>query len=412
MTDRPSVLVIGAGIVGIACGIHLIERGAEVTLVDPEPPGSLTSSGNAGGLASTEVMPIGAPGVIKRIPGWLLDPLGPLSLRWRHLPSMLPWLMHFHRASVRQEVERISKGLSSLLGRSMRDTHELVHRARLQNLITERGAITVYENEKSRQLDALEWQIKRERGIIVEALDAASIKQMEPALHNVSCGYFTPQWCNTTSPIRLAESLASFLHSMGAKFVRGRVDAFQEDDPLRPVVLDCSVSSWDKVIVAAGVWSAELCRLLNESVLLESERGYNTTLSDPGINLNRQIIFGDRKFVATEIEEGLRIGGAAEFAGIHAPPDYRRSERLLEIAKTYLPDLNISDGKSWMGHRPSTPDSLPVISKSIRHPELYYAFGHGHIGLTTAATTGHLIAQLAMGEKPDIDLSPYSIGRF
>ncbi len=412
MTDRPSVLVIGAGIVGIACGIHLIERGAAVTLIDPEPPGSLTSSGNAGGLASTEVMPIGAPGAIKRIPGWLLDPLGPLSLRWRHLPSMLPWLVHFHRASTRQEVERISKSLSTLLGRSMQDMRELVYRARLQNLITERGAITVYESEKSRQLDALEWRIKRERGITVEALDAVSIKQMEPALHNVSCGYFTPQWCNTTSPGRLAGSLASFLHSMGAKFVRARVEAFHEGDPMRPVVLDNTVNRWDKVVVAAGVWSAELCRLLNESVLLESERGYNTTLPAPGISLNRQIIFGDRKFVVTEIEEGLRIGGAAEFAGVHAPPDFRRSERLLEIAKTYLPDLNISDGKSWMGHRPSTPDSLPVISRSIRHPELYYAFGHGHIGLTTAATTGHLIAQLAMGEQPDIDLSPYSIGRF
>ncbi|MGI9318509.1 MAG: NAD(P)/FAD-dependent oxidoreductase [bacterium] len=412
MADRPRVLVIGAGIVGIACGFHLRLRGANVTLVDPEPPGSMTSSGNAGGLASTEVMPAGAPGTIWRIPGWLFDPLGPLSLRWRHIPAMLPWLQRFLRASERSEVERISKCLSTLLQPSMQDTKQLLGQAGLQSMITERGSITVYESEKGRQQDKLEWQTKQARGIVLEKLNTAEIKRMEPALHNVSCGYFTPQWGNATDPLKLCQALASHLQSMGVKIIRDRVNGFRAGDPLQPVLQHTTIAGWDNVVLAAGVWSASLCHQLGETVILESERGYNTTLPDPGISLHRQVIFAERKFVASHVTDGLRIGGAAEFAGIDAPPNYQRSERLIEIAKKYLPDLNSANGSHWMGQRSTTPDSLPVIGASTRNPGLCFAFGHGHIGLTTAATTGQLVAQLVFAETPDIDLSPFSIDRF
>ena len=154
------------------------------------------------------------------------------------------------------------------------------------------------------------------------------------------------------------------------------------------------------------------CHQAGDRVLLESERGYNTTLPNPGVTLNRQVIFGEEKFVITNIGQGLRIGGAAEFAGLNTPPNFRRSERLVEVARRYLPELNDQNGTQWMGHRPTTPDSIPVIGTSPKVSNLHYAFGHGHYGLTMAPTTGKAIASLVLNEIPDVDLSPFGISRF
>jgi len=412
VTRRSTALVAGAGIIGIACAIELQKRGFQVTLVDPQPPGSQTSMGNAGGFGFTEVMPIGGPGVLWRLPGWLLDPLGPLSLRWSHLPAMLPWLWRFHRASSDHQVERISNALSALLQRSIEDTHNLVAETGLQYLLTANGAITVYETEQSRSKDDLEWKIKKQCGVQVEPIDAVQIRQMEPALSNVSCGYYTPEWENTTDPFKLAQQLAAAFVQRGGDILRNKVVGFKPGALPQPVFATDITGKWDKVIISAGIWSAKLCRQLGEAVTMESERGYNTTLPSPDLTLNRQIIFGDRKFVATQMDSGIRIGGAAEFAGIDAPANYQRSDRLMQIARHYLPSLNTEGGTAWMGHRPSTPDSLPVISASTKHHGLYYAFGHGHLGLTTAATTGLLISQLACGETPGVDMGPYAIARF
>jgi len=412
VSDRPTALVAGAGIIGVACGIALQKRGFNVTIVDPEPPGSQTSMGNAGGLGYTEVMPIGGPGVLWRVPGWLLDPLGPLSLRWNHLPAMLPWLWRFHRASSSKEVLRISAALAELLRRSIKDTGDMVTDAGLQHLVTANGAITVYESFQSRAKDDLEWEIKKQHGIAVEPIDAAQIQKMEPALSNVDCGYYTPEWGNTTDPFKLCTKLADHFCKTGGTILRQRIIGFEPAPSMRPIFDSGIPKGWDKIVIAAGVWSEKLCRGLGESVCMQSERGYNTTLPAPGFSLNQQIIFGDRKFVATQLDGGIRIGGAAEFAGISAPANFKRSEKLVQIAKHYLPTLNTEGGTPWMGHRPSTPDSLPVISASMEHENLFYAFGHGHLGLTTAATTAILVGQLVAGETPGINMAPFSIERF
>jgi D-amino-acid dehydrogenase len=170
--------------------------------------------------------------------------------------------------------------------------------------------------------------------------------------------------------------------------------------------------SADCAVVAAGAWSGALARLLGDRVLLESERGYNTTLPSPGVTLEREVIFAERKFVATPLSIGLRIGGAAEFGGLDAEANFKRSEALVTLASRYFPNLSRDNGIAWAGHRPATPDSLPVIGPSPRSANIFYAFGHGHLGLTQAATTGKLIADLVAGRAPPIDLAPYSISRF
>ena len=170
--------------------------------------------------------------------------------------------------------------------------------------------------------------------------------------------------------------------------------------------------AFDHLIVAAGAWSGRLARSVGDRAVIESERGYNATLPSPGVHLSREVIFAERQFVATPLAIGLRIGGAAEFAGLEAKPNWRRSDALLTLARRYLPGLETGGAQRWMGQRPTTPDSLPVISRSPKHPNVIYAFGHGHLGLTLGATTGRLVADLVASRTPPLDLSPFSIARF
>ena len=407
------VLVAGAGIVGICCAIELIERGFRVTLCDPEPPGSQTSYGNAAAFAATEVVPLGSPDTWRRAPGWLLDPRGPLAIRWRHLPAFAPWLWRFVRCGRRGEVERISRALSGLLAPSIAATRALLGRAGLERMFTANGALTVYRGETGPARHALEWEIKRARGVECRFLDGKAVRDMEPALRNVACGVFAPQCCGATNPYKLAAALADYFQSLGGGVRRATVrDFLHADERPRAAVVDGETVAFDRLVICAGVWSKRLCEMLGDAVLLESERGYNTTLPNPGVELKRLVFFGDHGFVATPLDEGLRIGGAVEFAGLKAPPNYERSARLIEIAQRYLPALDARGGKQWMGHRPSTPDSLPVIGRATAFENVLYAFGHGHLGLTLAAITARLIGELARDGAASIDLGPFDVARF
>jgi D-amino-acid dehydrogenase len=414
--DRGHVVVIGAGIIGICCALFLRRRGFAVTVVDPEAPCSQTSSGNAGGFGVAEVMPMSAPGLLWRVPGWLFDPLGPLAVRWRYLPQLLPWLVRFIGSGGAANIEPRARALAALMAPTFDDFMPLLQAAGVADSVIPAGALTVYHDRAGYRADALEWQTKKACGIRCEELDAADVHDLEPDLSpDVRFGVFTPDWRHTLDPHRLATALVDLLEREGGNVQRGRATSVESNHGGTHSVLvqNGSTLQGDRLVVAAGAWSKPFVRQLdNLSVALESERGYNTTLPAPGVQLRREVIFAERKFVATPMEMGLRIGGAAEFAGLTAPPNYKRCTALLNLAKAYFPALCTEGGSQWMGHRPSTPDSLPVISRSPRHANVFYAFGHGHLGLTQAATTGRLIAELAGGDTPSIDIEPFSVTRF
>ena len=304
--------------------------------------------------------------------------------------------------------------LQNLLEPTMPITRILLKKANLAHMITTRGALTVYKNKSGPVKNSLEWNIKQARGVACEFVDAAKIKTMEPALENISCGVFTPEWCNIINPYQLTLGLANYLSTLGGKIYREQIDSIKVKDQraISATTSSGKCITFDNFFICAGIWSKSLCQSIGERVIIESERGYNTTLPNPGFELSRQIIFGDHKLVMTSINEGLRIGGAAEFAGIDAVPNYTRSTRLLELAMRYIPDLNTEGETQWMGHRPSTPDSMPVISKSGKLTNVFHAFGHGHLGLTMAAVTAKLIGQLAVNETPSINIDPFDIKRF
>jgi D-amino-acid dehydrogenase len=403
-------VIVGAGIIGLATAYHLQQQGVAVTVVDRDPAGDKASFGNAGGIAVTEVAPASVPGLAWKVPGWLLDPLGPLAVRPAHALRLLPWLWRFAKAGSPGEVTRIATALAALNSRVLDDLLPMLARTGLSGELHRKGALTVYENQGAFKKDAAEWALKRAHGIEVHPLSGAEARALEPALGPaVACGVFTPQWSHVSDPRRLVDALRAWLQQQGVTMTQGEVTKVSGT---AVTLHDGRTIAAEAVVVAAGAWSGKLAAQLGDRVSLESERGYNTTIPEPGVTLGREVIFAERKFVATPMSCGLRIGGAAEFGGLDAAADYRRSRALVKLASLYLPDLRAEGGTAWAGHRPTTPDSLPVIGPSPRDPRVFYAFGHGHLGLTQAATTGRLVAGLVAGRSGPIDMAPYGITRF
>src|SRR5882757_8641668 len=280
------VAVVGAGIVGLSVAYHLLHSGARVTLIDRDPEGDKCSFGNAGGIAVTEVVPASAPGVVWRVPGWMLDPLGPLAVRPAHAPKLIPWLIRFARVSSQKEVDRISHALAAINLRVYDDLLPMLAATGQLADLHRKGALTVYETEEGYRQDAAEWACKRSRGIVVEDVTATEARHLEPALGpRVQRAVFTPQWSHVSDPKILVTGLRNFLLSRGVLISQGEVIkvAPGSASAVSLELANGSHVSADCVVVAAGAWSGTLARQLGDRVLLESERGYNSTLPHPGI---------------------------------------------------------------------------------------------------------------------------------
>lgn len=404
------VVIVGTGIVGLSTARALLSEGHAVTLVDRDPSGDKASFGNAGGLGVTEIVPASVPGLIWKVPGWLIDPLGPLSLRPRHLPQLMPWLLRFVKSGSRQEALRLTSALAALTATVYDDYLPMLKELGLSHELHRVGALWVYETEAGFAADAADRARRRSHGLIFEEMDGDEARRLEPALGKIVVGAaLTPQWSHFSDPKRVVDRLREHVASRGATIVQGEAVAISGT---ALELSDGKSLSFDRLVIAAGAWSARLAATIGDRVLLESERGYNITIPNPGVSLTREVIFAERKFVATPMEMGLRIGGAAEFAGLEAPANYARSDALAALAGPYLPDLKTEGGTRWMGHRPTTPDSLPVIGASLHRPDVIHAYGHSHIGLTLGPTTGRLVADLIAGRTTPIDLAPFSASRF
>jgi D-amino-acid dehydrogenase len=409
------LVVVGAGIVGLSCAWAAQRRGWQVTLIDREFEGDRASHGNAGGIAVGECIPLCLAGLGLKPLKWLLDPLGPLAVRVRHAPRLLPWFLALRKVAEPDNYERIARALAAINDRSLQDFEALLSDIGLAADLHRLGALTVYETREAFAADAAEWQLKRSLGVRWRAVDAQEVRRLEPGLAPVfALGVMLEDWAHVNDPKRIVDALRQRVQALGARLVTGEAQSIALDAPDKPAVLlaDGRRCAGDKLVIAAGAWSERLARTVGDRALLESERGYNTTLPASATRLMREVIFAERKFVATPLAIGLRIGGAAEFAGLDAAPNYQRSDALLQLARRFLPGLDETGAQQWMGHRPATPDSLPVIGPSGRNPRLLYAFGHGHLGLTQSATTGELIGDIVAERKPRVDLSPYAITRF
>ena len=416
MSAARRILVLGAGIIGVNAALALRRRGFAVTIIDDRGPGLGTSYGNAGCIAVAEITPISMPGLVWQVPRMLLDPLGPLAIRWQYLPQLAPWLWRFWRAGAKRRVEEITASLGALVGRAWTDWDAVIAEAGIRHLFVKNGALFVYRTEAGFRAGDYEWELRRRHGAQAEAIDGPEIRQLEPALSPAyTRGYFIPNWGHVLDPHKVVVRLAEHFRAGGGEIRVGRARGIEFKDG-RPSALrleDGSTAQFDALVVCAGAWSKTVCSWFGLDVPLDTERGYNTTLPNPGAKLTRPVCPAESSFLMTPMEMGLRIGGAVELAGLEAPPNYARAKALLELGRQALPGLNTSNGKEWMGFRPSMPDSMPVIGRSPKHPDsVFLAFGHGHLGLTESATTGQLIAQLVANETTSIDVAPFRIDRF
>ena len=411
--------VIGAGIVGVCAASWLQRDGHSVFIVEAGEPGHGASFGNAGAFNASSVTPVSMPGVMWNVPRWLADPLGPLSLRWSYLPAIAPWLVRFIRAGTPEKVHAQARALRPLVGATLEALTPLVRDAGAEDLVHRLGHLYVYRSAQSLEKDRLAWQLRRENGVEIDEFDADELRQLEPTLsRDYVRGILVRENGHTSNPLGLVRRLLSNISCTTAASSnrRGRwasasmVASSPRSGPtaasLRPIA----------AIVCAGAWSKPLAAALGDHIPLETERGYHLMIRDPEIMPRIPTADADGKFVATPMDTGLRFAGTVELAGLAAPPDWRRARILLEQGRKMLPGLAADHPEErisvWMGHRPSLPNSLPALGPSRATPDVIYAFGHGHVGMTSAPMTGKVVADLVAGRPPSIDIAPFAPARF
>ncbi len=415
------VAVIGAGIVGVSTAIELLRDGHRVTIIEPGEPGGEqgASYGNGGWLSPSSVVSPSMPGLWRRVPRMLADPLGPLAIRWSYLPRLAPWLARFLQSGLTvARVEAIARALRPLVADAPERHRCLAEQAGVAGLIERRGLLYVFPDRADFEAEALAWRLRRDNGVQWLELDADELRQQEPELdRHYRFGVLVEAGGNCTEPGAYVAALASHAVSLAAARVGAAATGFRiEAGRLAAVTTTRGEVACDAAVVAAGARSRALARAAGDRVRLETERGYHAVISMPGIGLRHPVMPSDGKMAVTMTRGGLRIAGQVELAGLDAAPDWRRAAILRDFALRALPnlprDLPADRVKMWMGHRPSMPDGLPVIGAASGCADVFYAFGHGHLGLAAGPVTGRLVADLIGGLPPVIDPAPYSPRRF
>lgn len=413
--ERKEIVVIGAGIIGVNAAALLAEAGHRVRVLDPAGIAERTSRGNAAALAFSDIMPLASPKIMWKAPRWLFDPLGPLSIRPAYLPRLAPWLLRFALASRPAAVEASIAAQSALMELAQRETLALAERAGTAAMIRHDGSLELYESEAEFAAARPGWDRREKAGIAFSHLRGAALSELQPGLSpRFVAGTFVPAWKTVSEPQLFARANWDHAERLGAQFERAGVSRLALDGVKPAAVLeDGTVIEADRIVVAAGAWSTRLLAGVTRlKIPLDTERGYNTTLPKSAFDLRRQLIFSGHGFVVTPLESAIRVGGAVEFAGLDAAPNYERARVMLRKACAFLPGLDPTGGTEWMGHRPSLPDSLPIAGPLPERGDVLLAFGNGHLGLTQAAAMGRLVTDLVDGKRSAIDIAPFRAERF
>ncbi|HET6620969.1 MAG TPA: FAD-dependent oxidoreductase [Dongiaceae bacterium] len=408
------VLVIGAGIVGCSAALWLQRDGHQITIVDKSGPGEGASKGNASVIAVESCIPVATPGILWDVPKYLSDPLGPLAIRWSYLPKLAPWLWRFVGSSSEVKVEQISIALRTLLLEALAAHKELAKAAGCADIIEDTGWLGIFESDTRFQSYQWDLDLQKRRGVKFEVLKAEEIRQFEPSLQPIyRHAVYYPENSYVLDNFRLVRTLAEDVTRNGGRIVVDEIldFAFGASGP-RAALGRNGRYAFDAVVVAAGAWSRALSAKLGENLPIETERGYHVTLPHAQKRPRMPLYSGDHSFAVTPLEIGLRFAGTVELGGLELPPNYQRAEVLIRHGRRMFGDLDETGRSDWMGFRPSMPDSKPVIDRGRKFDNTFFAFGHGHVGLTLGPITGKLIADLVSDRKPGIDLKPFAVDRF
>lgn len=413
--SRPTIAVVGGGVIGLATALTLQRRGLQVTLIDRDAPGQGCSSGNAAVIASSFVMPLSSIGHLFAAPRMLLNPLGPLSIRVSDLPELAPWLARFALNALPVRQRRTIDALKAINSGALRAWRSLLAEAQAPDLLIERGMLDVIKPAKpsaNRSLTASAARLASE-GIALDRLSSEEIGEMEPLLDGMTGGgVFHRDVAQVRDPNDVnAALLRAFVESGGRVRTLPILSITPGPDNVT-VVGEYETLSMDYAVLSAGYWSGDLLRPLGISVPIGTERGYSLTLRFIGQTPSRPISFHEESFLATPISGGLRLAGTVELARAEAAPNWRRADQLAALARRYIPNLDGVAKDRWMGCRPSFPDSLPAIGRLGSAPRLLYAFGHQHLGLTQAAVTAEAVASMLDRGPAPFETAALSLSRF
>ncbi len=413
--DDRRVLIVGGGVIGVCCALMLQRDGHTVTIIERDEPGMGTTIASCGLIAVGEIVPLSKPGIFRKAPAWLLSPKGPMAIRPGVLPSLAPWLLRFMANSRPGRIRRIAAQLAALTWFARDDYDALLGELGLRALIHSQPVLEVFDHHSELESYRFCVEIQRRHGFDVRILSGAQAAEMEPALAGDFAGAaLFNDWRAIVDSYRFVAALCDAFIAGGGCYLRGEVQGFEfKDQTVARVRLTGGDSmAAGQVIVAAGAWSRDLAALLGERLAVQAVAGYQTILPEPGIDLRHALLYGTGGFGLTPYESGISVAGTVEFSNLDAQPDFRRARIIVDKAKRVLPGLSTGQGIERVGWRPLTPDTVPVIGRSRRFSNVFFATGHGQLGVTLGATTGRLIAGLVAGRTPNIDLSAYRADRF
>jgi len=409
-TLTTEIAILGAGVVGLAIAEALLAEGRSVVLVDPGPPGGGASYGNAGTIADYAVLPVGTPDVLRNLPALLFNRNSPLAIRHAAVMSLAPWLLRFARQSLPGPAARNATAIAALVADARPRWEALADRIGGGDLLRHRGCLYVYDTEAGFRAAEADLAGKRGFGVAVETLTPADLARMEPGLPPMAGGAaFFADAVSMADPGAMVSRLAAVV-ARGAQIVTARADGIVRDAGGVVVEGPGLRLRARRVVIAAGAHSKPLARSAGDRVPLDTERGYHLEWDMDTPLLNRPVCSTARGFYLCPMAGRLRAVGTVELGGF-APPSPHRLARLDEGARSLFPGLG-PVARSWMGFRPSMPDSLPVIGPSAAGADVIHAYGHGHIGLTLAPVTGAIVADLVAGRVPGVDIAPYRASRF
>lgn len=409
-------IVIGGGIIGVTSAINLLKRGYQVTLVEKEAIAAGASTGNCGLMAVSEIVPVSKPGVMTQVPGWLMDPEGPISIRPLHAISMIPWFMKFIKAGSKENVQKVAHGLTQLSNQAAAAYAPLLAEAGLTDILKPYEVIYLFDEKSELDHDPFSWQLREQYGFQCDFLDSDALRQTEPEIsQHIECGMLMKGWDYFSDPARLTKRLAAYFVELGGKITLDQVKTINTDSS-RITSIQLSGGNTlkaDEYVIATGAWTSKVASQLGDYLPIEAMAGYNTTIGKPGVSIKHPLLHHTGGFVLTPMEMGLRVGGTLELGGLNSKPNFKRAQAIVKKAQKILPNLQISEEKEWVGYRPMTPDTIPVIGRSGTHSNVVYACGHGQMGITYGAITGELVADIIeKGNSDKLDLSPYRATRF
>ena len=408
-----NVTIVGGGIVGICTALSLQDRGINVRLIDKDDPGQATSFGNAGVISPWSIIPHSTPGFWKTIPKLMLGSWRPLSISpafWHH---MIPWGLKFLLNGTEKNTIKIANAMSMLCAPCIELYRKHLNGTGHEYLVKDTGYLQLVRNTKDATLEDLAFQIRLQKGAKIEIVKGSALRLLEPALSSkFEAGILTHNVARSLLPGKLSSVLAKKAKAQGAEIIKDQIIKINKSDDCWSLEGNVSKYTAQSLVISAGAWSRELLTCLGLSVPLMTERGYHIHCADPEIEINNSVVFPEAGVIASLMEGGVRIAGQAEFGPIDAPFDPKRKSILSKIALEMFPDISLRKTKVWMGHRPSFPDSIPVIGSVPKQPNLFVNFGHSHHGLMMAPKSGEVLANALTQNSVNEDTRSVSITRF